>query len=84
MLGRLMDTPLKRVRQTAGKTLADVASFASLTVASLSRIENGIQRPSAESAEKIAQFFAGEISEVEILYPERYSTAEKRKRGRAA
>jgi len=42
----------------------------------LSRIERG-EKTSTEVAEKLSVFFKNEISEIEILYPERYITNEE-------
>jgi transcriptional regulator with XRE-family HTH domain len=39
---------------------------------SLSRIERGLQSPSADLAERLVKAFKGGITEVEILYPHRY------------
>jgi transcriptional regulator with XRE-family HTH domain len=39
-------------------------------------VENGLATPSAALAEKIAQFFGGEITEQQIIYPLRYVTAD--------
>lgn len=72
-----MDSPLKRARLTARKTLSDVAPAVGLDTGNLSRIENCKQTASKETAEKLSKFFEGAITEMEILYPERYmSTAD--------
>lgn len=69
-----MITPLRSLRKAQGKTLSDVATAIRLDVGNLSRIERGIQVASLEVAEKLSVFFKGEISELEILYPQRYQT----------
>ena len=71
-------TPLKRARQSRKWTLADVsARLAELgdrvDSGNLSRIERGTQRASAPLAEKLAQVFEGELTEIHILYPERFA-----------
>ena len=41
----------------------------------LSRIENGKQRASPDMAEKLARHFGYAITEIQILYPERFVTS---------
>jgi len=53
-------------------TISEVAIATQLDVGNLSRIERGIQVPSLETAEKLARFFKGKITEMQILYPQRY------------
>lgn len=67
-----MVTPLRNLRKSQGKTLSEVATAIQLDVGNLSRIERGLQVASLEVAEKLSVFFKGEISELEILYPQRY------------
>lgn len=74
-----MITPLRKARQRAGKKLGDVALAVDISEGSLSRIECGKQKPSPEVAERLARYF-GTVSEIEILYPERFTGPE----GRAA
>lgn len=71
-------TPLKRARLSRGWTQADVsARLADLgervDSGNLSRVERGTQRASTALAEKLAQVFEGELTEIHILYPERFS-----------
>jgi transcriptional regulator with XRE-family HTH domain len=71
-------TPLKRARIARKWTLADVsARLAQLgdTIDSgnLSRVERGVQRASANLAEGLSRVFDGEITEIHILYPERFT-----------
>lgn len=70
-------TPLKRARLAKKWTLADVsARLAQLGDAvdsgNLSRVERGVQRASAALAENLSKVFDGEITEIHILYPERF------------
>lgn len=70
-------TPLKRARLAKKWTLADVsARLAQLGDAvdsgNLSRVERGVQRSSAALAENLSKVFGGEITEIHILYPERF------------
>lgn len=52
-----------------------------MSEATLSRIESGKQKASPEQAERLARYW-GTVSEIEILYPERYAT--ERGEGQAA
>lgn len=70
-------TPLKKARLEKGWRLADVVSRlsrlgSSIDTGNLSRIERGDQRPSPSLAENLSKVFDGEITEIHILYPERY------------
>jgi len=73
-------TPLKKARTSRGWTLTDVsARLASLgadrvDTGNLSRIERGVQRASTALAESLSRVFDGEITEIHILYPERYAS----------
>lgn len=54
-------------------TLQDLAIKVDSDVGNLSRIERGKQIPSSELAEKICgQFPPGVITELHLIYPERY------------
>jgi transcriptional regulator with XRE-family HTH domain len=70
-------TPLKRVRTARKWTLAEVsARLAKLgdpvDTGNLSRVERGTQRASVSLAESLSRVFDGEITEIHILYPERF------------
>ncbi|MDI2595000.1 helix-turn-helix transcriptional regulator [Pseudomonas sp. 681] len=70
-------TPLKRARITRKWTLADVsarlAQFGdAVDSGNLSRVERGVQRASVPLAESLSKVFDGEITEIHILYPERF------------
>lgn len=67
-----MQTPLRKMREASGLTISEVALAVQIDVGNLSRIERGIQLTSIETAEKISRFFKGKISEMQILYPQRY------------
>lgn len=74
-------TPLKKARHERGWRLADVVSRLSdlgsaIDTGNLSRIERGDQRPSPALAESLSKVFGGELTEIHILYPERYTDAE--------
>lgn len=66
-----MKTPLRRVREKKGQTIVEVCRAVGADPGNLSRIENGKQKASTELAEKLARHFTPDITELEILYPER-------------
>lgn len=80
-------TQLKRVRLAHKKTLTDTAAAIGIDAGNLSRIENG-QVPEPATAEKIVRYFRSlppvfddqnrmvVISELQILYPDKYGRAE--------
>lgn len=71
-----MNTPLKTIRKERGLSLVELAAAVDLDAGNMSRIERGIQGVSPKLAEKIVKVFGEGISEMEILYPERYTTDE--------
>lgn len=66
-------TPLRLARRRRGLTLQKVAIAIETDVGNLSRIETGRQRPSPKLAEKLALMFHPDLSEMEVIYPERYT-----------
>ncbi|MEE5046288.1 helix-turn-helix transcriptional regulator [Pseudomonas alliivorans] len=73
-------TPLKQARIKRGWTLTEVsARLVSLgadrvDTGNLSRIERGNQRASATLAESLTKVFEGDITEIHVLYPERFTS----------
>lgn len=67
-----MNTPLRRIRLKKKCSLAEVSSSVGSDAGNISRIENAKQKPSPKLAEELVKFFNFEISEMEILYPERF------------
>ena len=70
-------SPLKKARTDKGWRLADVAArLAALGGATdtgnLSRVERGKQRASAQLAESLCRVFEGSLTEIQVLYPERF------------
>lgn len=55
----------------------EVASAIGLSEATVSRIERGERKATSEAAEAIARYL-GTVSEMEILYPERFTGQSKR------
>ena len=70
-----MQSPLRNVRKAHGFTLQHVAAGVQVNPATLSRIERLEQIPSIELAERLANFFKGEVSEMQILYPARFQSS---------
>lgn len=70
-----MTTPLRIARERRGLTLRQVADATDMDPANLSRIERGDQVPSKESVEALAKFFGHEVTEMQIIFPERYLPA---------
>lgn len=68
-----MKSPLRQARERAGQTIVEVGRAVETDPGNLSRIENGKQKASTDLAEKLSKHFSGEVSEMEILYPERFA-----------
>lgn len=67
-----MKSPLRLIRESKGQTIVEVGRAVSVDPGNLSRIENCKQKSSTELAEKLAKHFNHEITEIEILYPDRF------------
>lgn len=65
-------TPLKSLRKTRNLSIHVVANEVGTNAGNMSRIENGKQRASPGLAERIAKYFGYAITEIQILYPERF------------
>ena len=72
-----MNSPLKQARLKREKTLQEVADAVGIDTGNLSRIERGLQVPSKELTETLAKYFGGEITELQIIYPERFAAGEE-------
>lgn len=70
-----MKSPLRQIRERKGQTIVEVGRAVSVDAGNLSRVENCKQKASTELAEKLAKHFDNEITEMEILYPDRFITA---------
>jgi putative transcriptional regulator len=70
------NTPLRNIRTRKGFSLQHVCSHVRMDNGHLSRIERG-EKTSTDIAERLSVFFENEISEIEILYPERYIMTEE-------
>lgn len=72
-----MKSPLRQIRELKGQTIVEVCRAVSTDPGNLSRVENGKQKASTELAEKLAKHFGNEITEMEILYPDRFMGSEQ-------
>lgn len=68
-----MNSPLRSAREKRELTIQDVAQAVGIDAGNLSRIERGVQTPSKELAEKLSKYFDGEVTEIQIFYPERFA-----------
>ncbi len=71
-----MTTPLRMAREKRGLTIQQVATLVGIDPGNLSRIERGKQVPSKDLAAKLSQVYGGQVSETQIIYPERFVCAE--------
>lgn len=67
-----MNTPLRAARLARKKTLQEVAVAVSSDTGNLSRIERGEQVPSKELTDALVAYFEGEVTEMQIMWPERF------------
>ncbi|MDK9943645.1 helix-turn-helix transcriptional regulator [Enterobacter roggenkampii] len=70
-----MQSTLRNLRKSQGLTLSHVANVVDIDPANLSRIERGQQIASLDVAERLVKFYSGQIDELQILYPHRYTQA---------
>lgn len=78
-----MYTLLRKVREARGLSQSALARAVSISPSYLCKIEGGhVTMPAKlkSAAEKIAKFFDGEITETQILFPERYANGHGGKR----
>jgi putative transcriptional regulator len=65
-------TPLVKLRKAIGLTTVELGLMVGMNNGWISRLESGLSRPSYQAAEKLALLFRGEITEMHLIYPERY------------
>lgn len=65
-------TPLKKARLARRLTLEQVESDTGINTGSLSRYENVNQIPTLSRAAVLASYFAPDLTEMHILYPDRF------------
>lgn len=71
-----MLSPLEAERTKRGLSCAAVADALAISEASYWRIENGQQTPRKPLCTAIYTYFGGSVTEMEILYPERFDRSE--------
>ena len=69
---REAETPLSKLRRSVGVTLTEVSAAIDLNTGNISRLENGLNRASPETAAKLVAYFKGAINELHLIYPERF------------
>jgi putative transcriptional regulator len=67
-------TPLQQVRERRKLSRKELAAALQIDYTHLFRVEKGDSQASPELAERIALYFGHEVTELQILYPERYQT----------
>lgn len=65
-------TPLKAIREKRSLTGREVSSALGIDLSHYYKVESGKSTASPELAEKISLLFGGAVTELQILYPERY------------
>jgi hypothetical protein len=65
-----MQSPLRNLRKSQGLTLSHVANVVDIDPANLRQ-----QIASLDVAERLVKFYSGQIDELQILYPHRYTQA---------
>lgn len=73
----MQTTPLKKVRTARNISLAALGAAVGASAPHLSNIENLQADASPDLAERLAKFFAPDLTELHILYPRRFMTAEQ-------
>lgn len=68
-----MNSPLRLARQKRDLTIQQVSDAVGFDTGGLSRIERGLQIPSKALTEKLVDYFGGEVTEIQILFPERFA-----------
>ena len=66
-------TPLKKIRLERRQSAQSIARALGVDPATISRVERGLARCSPDLAERLAKHFGGAITELQILYPERFT-----------
>lgn len=69
-----MKSPLRLARERRGLTLKQVADAVSMDPGNLSRVERGDQMPSKELVAALVKFFGNLVTELQIIFPERFDS----------
>lgn len=57
----ILETDIRKIRKAAGKTQQDIADHSGLTIASVSRLENGHTKPTLETYISIIEALGYEL-----------------------
>ena len=68
------DSPLRSLRLKRGLTQKEICLAVGIDQAHYSRIETGQAVATADVAKRLAEYFGHAVTEMQILYPERYTT----------
>lgn len=69
-----MKSPLRLARERRRLTLKQVADAVAMDPGNLSRVERGEQVPSKELLAALVKFFGNLVTELQIIYPERFDS----------
>ena len=72
-------TPLRQARKDRGLTLKEAADLIGIEITKLSRMERGhsiTKETVKDEVPKLVQFYGNGLTEMHILYPERYPVME--------
>ncbi len=75
-------TPLRAARERIGKQQKDVCAELKIDPGHYCRMELGTGRPSPEVAAILAKYFGHAVTEMQLLYPERYTPTKRTARTR--
>lgn len=78
MMPPTMKSPLQVAREGANLTQAQLADRCKVAQSVISRIERGRMKATPQLAETIAKLLP--VTELQVLYPERFTVAPRRKR----
>ena len=65
-------TPLKKLRESRGLTQSEVCEAVGVDQTTYSKIESATHTPRKENTEAIVKYFGSAITELHIIFPERY------------
>ena len=69
-------TPLKKLREARGFTQAQVCKAVGIEQSTLSKMESGTNAPRKETAEALVKYFGSAITEMQLIFPERFDDYE--------
>ena len=69
-------TPLGKLRRAIGLTTVELGAMVGMDNGWISKLENVLNRPSPLAAEKLVAVFRNELTEMHLIYPERFKAWE--------